>query len=246
MTSKNKQVSLMLLFILGAILLLKPCMCHESTTVDIESESSSLQDNTDENTVTEPLTKPTSADKYRLRFSQYRALQAQVMQSVFKKVERKDLSGLLSTMFTNLFKITLEAKANLTKAGYVAGDDFPEDTNTKETLSKVFENAFMFADLLLQRPKAVHAVYDEHKDWVETLAWSYHVCSNSGVFNLAEQQYLDLMAKEAGILPKDESFENPYVDDSEKPRKKFEDPKPKEKKKPKKVKRGPKLSHTEL
>ncbi|GFR96387.1 coiled-coil domain-containing protein 134 [Elysia marginata] len=168
------------------------------------------------------------------------------MQSVFKKVEKKDLSGLLSTMFTNLFKITQEARGNLTKAGYVAGDDFPEDSETKESLSKVLENVFMFADLLLQRPKAVHAVYVKHKDWQELLTWAYHITSKSGVFNLAEQKYLDLMAMEAGILPKDANFENPYIDESEKPRKRFEDPKPKEKKKPKKAKRGPRLSHTEL
>ncbi|RUS82168.1 hypothetical protein EGW08_010050 [Elysia chlorotica] len=202
---------------------------------------------TDSNKQSQPTNyKPSSLEKYRLRFSQYRGIQTQVMQSVFQKVEKKDLNGLLSTMLKNLFKITQDARANLTAVGYVSGDEFPDDPETKEDLSKVLENTFMFGDLLLQRPKATHSVYDEHKDWQDQLNWAYNVCSKSGVFTVPEQQFLDLMAMEAGILPKDATFENPYLDDSEKPRKRFEEPKPKEKKKPKKSQRGPRLSRTEL
>ncbi|KAK3798085.1 hypothetical protein RRG08_034641 [Elysia crispata] len=221
------------------------CKKEATTETDSENESESPPA-TEGNKQSLPTSKPSALEKYRMRYSQYRGLQTQVMQSVFKKVEMKDLHGLLTTMLTNLFKITEQARANLTKAGYVAGDEFPEDNETKESLSKVLENMFIFGDLLLQRPKAVHTIYDDHKDWEEQVNWSYHVCSKSGVFNVAELQFLDLMAKEAGILPKDANFENPYLDESEKPRKKFEDPKPKEKKKPKKLKRGPRLSHTEL
>ena len=60
-------------------------------------------------------------------------------------------------------------------------------------LSKVFENAFMFSDLLLQRPKAIHGIYDEHQDWQDSLKWAYQVCFKSGVFSGQEQEYLDLV-----------------------------------------------------
>ncbi|GFN98272.1 coiled-coil domain-containing protein 134 [Plakobranchus ocellatus] len=181
-----------------------------------------------------------------MRFAQYRSMQAQVMQAVFKKVDKNQLGSVISMMLTNLFQIMIEARANLTQVGYVAGEEFPEFSDAKESLSKVFENTFMFGDLLLRRPTPIHVEYDQHTDWKDILTWAYYICSKSGVFLPEEQQFLDLIAKESGILPKDANFQNPYLDDSEKPRKRFEDPKPAEKKKPKKIKRGPRIIHSEF
>ncbi|KAH9507835.1 hypothetical protein Btru_053005 [Bulinus truncatus] len=188
--------------------------------------------------------------EYKKYFMLHRAKQLDAVKSLALLQNNEQRNKLVEIMLKQLFVTLGDARENLTVAGYLPGDPFPDDEEVKESMSKVLENTAIFGDLILFMPELVHSMYDKEKEWQVLLAWSYGFSTQSGVYEGNYQTMLNLMAMESNIIPKVKDFINPFksiaqlqslVDGIKKDEQKNKTKKPK-----RKIERGPKLRKTEL
>ncbi|XP_060595746.1 coiled-coil domain-containing protein 134-like isoform X2 [Ruditapes philippinarum] len=197
-------------------------------------------------------------------FEHQRAIQLDAIKSLQKSNMKYDHKyKLTETMVKDIFRVLEESKNNLTEFGFVPGDPFPENETVRDAMSNVFENTAMFGDLILRLPDITHDIYDKNKHWEFLIGWAVWFSMESGVFQGPHEQLLSLMSMELGLIPKDESFVNPYQEmeilkEMEEAEKELEEKQNKEKSDKSKKKKtqnskpkrkGPKLSgghHTEL
>lgn len=206
-------------------------------------------------------TQASAYDRYVKLFEHQRAIQLDAVKSLQKsKLKHDQKYKLTEKMVSDIFKVLEESKNHLTEYGFVPGDPFPENETIRDAMSNVFENTAMFGDLILRLPDITHDIYHRHKHWEFLIGWAVWFSMESGVFQGPHEKLLTLMSMELGLMPKDDSFVNPYEEmeflkgveeaqkELEKKIKKEQTNKPK--KKTQKTKRkGPKLSgghHTEL
>lgn len=202
--------------------------------------------------------------RYVKLFEHQRAIQIDAVKSLQKSSMKYDRKyKLIETMLRDLFNVLEQAKNNLTSAGFVPGDPFPEKQPLRDAMSKVFENTAMFGDLILRLPDLTHDIYSKNKNWEFLIGWGVWFSMESGIFKGPHEKLLTLMSMEIGLQEKDETYVNPYKHsddillDTKDFEKELEDRKKKEKsekikkksEETKKKRKGPKLSgggHTEL
>ncbi|XP_005097575.1 coiled-coil domain-containing protein 134 [Aplysia californica] len=230
-----------------------PADMHSSTAAggETESESSGLDSEKSEESV--PSTGEASGsqvnlspfEKYKRLFNEHRSRQLEAVKSILNFGDEKQRYELINVMLKQLFKTIEQAKVNLTMSGFLPGDPFPENDTVRDYVSKVLENTAMFGDMVLRLPDLVHDLYDRQREWQLLLAWSYGFCTQSGAFEGPNEQLLHLMAQEVGIIAMDPNYVNPFKAANQK-KKRYEEPAKPAKKKQKKIRRGPRLSHSEL
>uniref|UniRef100_A0A2C9LQ58 Coiled-coil domain-containing protein n=1 Tax=Biomphalaria glabrata TaxID=6526 RepID=A0A2C9LQ58_BIOGL len=216
---------------------------------EVDDNVADVEPETDENS-SENIPESPRLKEYKKYFILHRAKQLEAVKGISLLKNDEQRHNLMSLMLKQLFVTLGDAKENLTVAGYLPGDPFPEDEDVKESMSKILENTALFGDLILFMPDIVHSMYDKEKEWQILLAWSYGFSTQSGVYEGNYKTMLTLGAMEANIIPKGKDFINPFkslakiqslMDDAQKDPKKNKTKKPK-----KKIERGPKLRKTEL
>lgn len=141
-------------------------------------------------------------------------------------------------------KVLAVSKTDLESSGVIPGASNPSPQ--QERLSLVLENVCLACDLLLRLPDPMHARLKANPDWEAVLKWGIHFASNSGFLDDSSMKLLSLGSQELGLVERDPAYVNPYKTEK-KPLKKFEEPPPPPRKKERlKIRKGPRLSNSEL
>ena len=134
---------------------------------------------------------------------------------------------------------------DLESSGYVAGLSTITPGPVMEKVSLVLENTCLASDLLLRLPEEMARRVESNSSWGTVFKWAIGFSSETGYLDDSSQKLLSLASQELGLVDRDPAYVNPYRQEK-KQHKRFEEPPPPKKKERKKIKRGPKMSHTEL
>ena len=136
--------------------------------------------------------------------------------------------------------------ADLDSSGYSPTVTDMESTVFKNRVSLVLENVCLACDLLLRLPDEMHARLKAANDWASVFKWGIGFSSRSGFLEETSLKLVSLCSQELGLVDRDPAYVNPYRA-VKAPVKKFEDPPPPAAKKERlKIKKGPRLSNSEL
>lgn len=110
----------------------------------------------------------------------------------------------------NVKAILDEHRETLERIGHRASEPFPHGSETLSTaISKVLENIAFFADLSLRFP-FLEKTLQKNQKLRTVVAWAYRYAKGTGLCDAETYKVLDMMAQQQGIIPKSESFVNPY------------------------------------
>lgn len=155
---------------------------------------------------------------------------------------------LLNGMMDKFFSVMATGKALLENAGIGIGPliDFPPAEEQKNGLALVMENTCFLSDILLRFPDYLHAQLKDHSGWALDYKWGLSFAAQSGdLIDEKTRELIHLACQEMGVGEPDPDYVNPYKAVKTKA-KRFEDPPPPRKKTKKKLRKGPKLSRSEL
>jgi len=136
-------------------------------------------------------------------------------------------------------------KVNLENAGYIPGDEFPTDLDIRESFSLILENSCLFCDIALRLPDEIDKRMSARRELQLTIRWAVGYVKDLQLIDESTRKLLNLCAQEIKLVDRDPDFHNPYRMRKVQ-QKRFEDPPVPPKKERKKLKRGPKMSRTEL
>ena len=187
---------------------------------------------------------------FKKLFTQKRIIQLGAMKQL-KSLGNEKRSKMLAAMTKKMFEILSLNRITLESSGVAqAVQELPKDTKVKDSLALVIENTCLASDILLNFPNYMHKIIKENRDSDAVFRWSLsfsHGLVSENIIDEHTRKLFKLALMELGVLPKEEGYVNPYLQE-EKPIKKldFADP-PKPKIKPKKkLARGPRLTKSEL
>ena len=159
---------------------------------------------------------------------------------------------MLDAMTKKMFEILSTNRITLEASGMAqAIDDLPKDSKAKNALALVLENTCLASEVLLNFPNYMHKFLKQNRNADAVFRWSLSFSHGLVPRSLVDEHTIKLYKlalMELGVLPKEEGYFNPYVEQDEKPIKKLDfadPPKPKQKVK-KKLARGPRLAKSEL
>jgi hypothetical protein len=116
----------------------------------------------------------------------------------------------------------------------------------RDRLSLVLENVCLACDLVLRLPDSMHIRLRANPDWESVLKWGIGLALETGLLDESSLRLLSLASQELGLVERDPAYVNPYRAER-KPVKRFDDPPPPAAKKERlKIRRGPRLSNSEL
>jgi len=136
-------------------------------------------------------------------------------------------------------------RSHIQTAGFIPTDGFPEQEELRDSLALVLENSCLFCDIALRIPDEIHRRLKATREFELTVRWSIGFVKDMDFLDESTNKLLNLCAQEINLIDKTPEYHNPYRIKT-KPQKRFEAPPPPQKKEKKKLKRGPKMSKTEL
>lgn len=158
---------------------------------------------------------------------------------------------LLDSMLQKMTEVLTESQATLSSAGIEFADlKLPSEQNDKTALALVLENTCLACDILLRFPNYMHKKLQTQRHLDTLYKWGLGYINETVSFVMDEptQRLFFLAGQELELTSKDEAYVNPYKKPPNEPKKiMFVDPPETPKKKRKnKIKRGPKMTKTEL
>ena len=218
-------------------------LCYISI-ISIESEANDGDLN--ENTVED-----SEIATFRKLFIQKRIIQLGAIKQL-KGFDHEKRTKMITAMTKKMFEILSTSRITLEASGVAqAVEDIPKDTKVKDALALVLENTCLASEILLNFPNYMHKFLKEYRDFDAVFRWglsfSHGIVSGSLIDEHTSKLY-KLALMELGVLPKEDGYHNPYLQEEEKPIKKLDfvdAPKPKKKVK-KKLARGPRITKSEL
>ncbi|KAG7263335.1 hypothetical protein CRUP_036658 [Coryphaenoides rupestris] len=169
---------------------------------------------------------------YKRLFETKRKEQLNALKNLVELSDVNQQYKIIDIMLKGLFKVLEDSKAVLVAANMQPEDPFPLDDKIKEAYSHVVENTAFFGDVALRFPRIVHHYYDRHADWGGLLRWGLRFCNHTGVFTGGTHQHVLTL-----VLHTAEAFQR-LLREEEKRRRKEE--------KRKEMRKGPRISRSEL
>jgi len=200
----------------------------------------------------QPQPKLSRKSLYKSGFGVKRAEQVEGVKRIQKIKDYSKQYKMVHILLNNLFKVLIKAKVAVVEMGYIPGDEFPEDQDKLDNLGHVFENVALFGDLILRCPDVTHKIYNlrSNQEWKVAMNWGFMFSNETGIFEGANAKLLKLAAQELDIIPREDSYVNPYREAEIKAREKEklkmeekmkEQQEGKKKRKKKARKKGPRL-----
>ncbi|ESO99971.1 hypothetical protein LOTGIDRAFT_158136 [Lottia gigantea] len=143
-------------------------------------------------------------------FQKHRLVQHEATKAVTKFGDYEKRYKLVSRMLYKLFETLEEVRMNTTLFDLKPGPLFPEEEKERASISKIYENVFLFGDLLLRMPDMVHSIYDHIRQWRYVLGWAKEWCDLSKFFEGPSKVILDAIFQEVNIIYKDEDWKPDY------------------------------------
>ena len=199
----------------------------------------------------ENITEDPEVATFRKLFIQKRIIHLGAIKQL-KGFDHDKRTKMLTAMTKKMFEILSTSRITLEASGVAqAVEDLPKDTKVKDALALVLENTCLASEVLLNFPNYMHRFLKENRDSDAVFRWclsfSHGIVSGSLIDEHTSKLY-KLALMELGVLPKEDGYHNPYLQEEEKPIKKldFVDPPMPKKKVKKKLARGPRLTKSEL
>lgn len=193
----------------------------------------------------------TEIGTFRKLFLQKRIIQLGAIQQI-KGYDHEKQNKMLAAMTKKIFEILSANRIALEASGMEqAIEDLPKDPKVKDALALVLENTCLAAEVLLNFPNYLHKFLNDNRNSDAVFRWSLsfsHGLVAESIVGENTSKLYKLALMELGVLPKDDGYHNPYLQQEDKPIKKLDfvdPPKPKKKEK-KKLSRGPRLAKSEL
>ena len=190
-------------------------------------------------------------EEFRILFKEKRRQQISAVKTLqsFGKYEQK--YSMISNIFGKLFEVEEKAKQSIEDSEYVLGADLPKEEAVLEALSQIVENCAFFGDIVLRLPDISHRVLRDNHKYESLYKWCISFSMATDLCDKNTQKMFDLLAQELELIPKNESYVNPYKKSNKSKVKTIDenvvnsgDNNSKNNKNKKSVKRGPRLSKT--
>lgn len=194
----------------------------------------------------QPSAPPTAntADEFRVLFTQKRLLHLTAVKQLLELPAEKQQT-LLDAMIHKIFSVLEQSRSRVETSGYVVGGEFPSKTEDREVLALLMENTCLVSDILLRFPDYLHGRLKTNNAWSTLYKWCLGFVGETKLIDETTEKLLGLAAQELGIVDRKPDYHNPFRQNKKKTPKFVEPPKPKKKEK-KKIKKGPRMSKTEL
>ncbi|KAJ8673946.1 hypothetical protein QAD02_005208 [Eretmocerus hayati] len=123
----------------------------------------------------------------------------------------------------------------------------PESTNgLQDALSSVLENIALFGDMVLNLPDITHRILKKHPEYQSTIRWSFEFLNRTKDYlDETTLRMIDLAAQELNITERDPNYSNPNTLANIK-KSNTENTKKSSIRRREKLKRGPRVTNTEL
>jgi len=190
-------------------------------------------------------------EEFRILFKEKRRQQISAVKTLqsFGKYEQK--YSMISNIFTKLFEVEEKAKQTIEDSEYVLGADLPKEAPVLEALSHIVENCAFFGDIVLRLPDISHRVIKDIPKLESMYKWCISFSMAADLCDKSTQKMFDLLAQELDLVPKNDTYVNPYKKSSKSKVKTVENnavnsggDNHKNNKNKKSIKRGPRLSKT--
>ena len=196
-------------------------------------------------------TEGSDIEMFKKLFAQKRIIQLGAIKQL-KGLAVEKRTKMLTAMTTKMFQVLTNSRITLESSGIAqAVEELPKDAKIKDALALVIENTCLASEILLNFPNYLHLALNSDKDANSVFRWSLtfsHGIVSESLVDEHTKKLLKLALMELNVLPRDDNYHNPYVQEG-KPTKKldFVDklPQPKKKEK-KKIPKGPRLSRSDL
>ena len=151
-----------------------------------------------------------SKEEFRILFKEKRRQQISAVKTLqsFGRYEQK--YEMISNIFNKLFEVEEKAKQAIEDSDYVLGGRLPEEGQTLEALSQVVENCAFFGDVVLRLPDISQRVLTSSPKYESLYKWCISFSMATDLLDKNTQKMFDLLAQELGLVPKSESYVNPY------------------------------------
>lgn len=164
---------------------------------------------------TNPASKPQigSKEEFRILLKEKRRQQISAVKTLqsFGRYEQK--YKMISNIFNKLFEVEEKAKQAIEDSDYVLGGRLPDDGQTLEALSQVVENCAFFGDIVLRLPDISHRVLTSSPKYESFYKWCISFSMATDLLDKSTQTMFDLLAQELSLVPRSESYVNPYKTD---------------------------------
>ncbi|XP_018007198.1 coiled-coil domain-containing protein 134 [Hyalella azteca] len=149
---------------------------------------------------------------------------------------------MITLTLEKVFQVLSSSQEKLRLAGYVPGNEFPEQEDVRDALSQTLETTCLLGEVLLHLPSLTHKVLDKLQDQHKTLlAWGVFFTAHSSFLSENTRRLVHLMTQELGLAERDPDYINPYANKKQ-PTGTNEAQKKTKARKKKSFKKGPTLS----
>lgn len=152
---------------------------------------------------------------------------------------------MIMLMAEKVFTVIQDSRATIEASPYIPGvSDFPLDSSIKEALSNILENTALFSEIILRFPDISESVLKINNNWDVLLQWSITFCNQvKYLLDASTIKVLSLVSQELEHVERTSNYINPY---RKQPPEDLRVVSAGKNKKKKEIKRGPRLTLTEL
>lgn len=167
----------------------------------------------------------------------------------FKKITKYEKQyTMITLMAEKVFTTIQNSRAVIEASGYIPGvSPFPVEENARDALSNILENTALFSEIILRFPDIAVLVLKTNNNWDILLQWSI-AFSNQVQYLLDKStiKLLHLVSQELNHVERESTYVNPYRKIDSKVDNDQSEQTVAKKKKKKEIKKGPRLTHTDL
>ncbi|KAF2363721.1 Coiled-coil domain-containing protein 134 [Trinorchestia longiramus] len=176
-------------------------------------------------------------------FDERRKEHQAAVQSLMAMADTTKQQKMITLTLEKVFQVLASSQEKLRQAGYVPGNEFPEQEDVRDPLFQTLETTCLLGEVLLHLPSITHKVLDKLQEKHKTLlAWGVFFTAHSAFLSDNTKRLVHLMTQELELAERDPDYVNPYADKKRTSGISDAQAKTKKKKKRKSFKKGPTLS----
>ncbi|EDV20532.1 expressed hypothetical protein [Trichoplax adhaerens] len=115
-------------------------------------------------------------------------------------------------LFNTSVKGFTELKKAVDEAGYTSDMPLPMDKNLTGAIAVIFENTLFISEIAARIFKVTRDLISENPEYSDSFKWAVEFCQKSkSLLSESDKNILDVAAKEFSIVPREASYQNPFI-----------------------------------
>lgn len=175
-----------------------------------------------------------------------RVQQSQAIKDLIAIKKYEQRYKIVKTLFEKLIESTIEARSKLESNAFIPNtlndSNLEEHQTSLKLILTIVHNCAFMSEVALKLPEISERILKSYNNWKVMIYWCISFSNSTGVLDKNTFQLFHLGAQQLNIIPKEETFFNPYSKINQKSKESSKRIKKDEKKIRKKIKKEPRLS----